>query len=171
MRPTPPKPHRGGTSVSSADRWAVIGERTWTIDIDAPGTFLADGNTLAQALDNVLENAVSYTMLGDAITFRAHAVGTTLWIDVTDTGLGIPQSALPHVFDRFYRADRARSRSTGGSGLGLAIVRDVVEAHGGSVSIESPPAGGTHLTIELPEYRRGSRAGQVVRGNHTTARS
>jgi two-component system OmpR family sensor kinase len=152
-----------------ADRWAVVGERNWTIDIDAPGTFLADGNTLAQALDNVVENAVSYTVPGDAITFRARATGTTLQIEVVDTGRGIPESALPHVFDRFYRADRARSRSTGGSGLGLAIVRDVVEAHGGQVSIESPPAGGTRLNIELPEYRRGLRAGNATRPSRTTA--
>ena len=112
----------------------------------------------------MIENAVSYTVKGDAITFRARAIGTTLRIDVIDTGLGIPQSAIPHVFDRFYRADRARSRSTGGSGLGLAIVRDVVEAHGGEVSIESPPAGGTRLTIELPEYRRSARGGPAARG-------
>ncbi len=151
-----------------ADRWVVVGERAWTIDIDAPGTVLIDGNTLSQALDNVIENAVSYTMKGDAITFRARAIGTTLRVDVIDSGLGIPQSAIPHVFDRFYRADRARSRSTGGSGLGLAIVRDVVEAHGGEVSIESPPAGGTRLTIELPEYRRSSRGGPAARGNRTT---
>jgi signal transduction histidine kinase len=150
-----------------ADRWSVVGERNWTIDIDAPGTFLADGNTLAQAIDNVVENAVSYTVPGDAITFRARGAGTSLQIEVVDTGLGIPEAALPHVFDRFYRADRARSRSTGGSGLGLAIVRDVVEAHGGQVTIESPPAGGTRLTIELPEYRRASRGVAAIRPART----
>jgi signal transduction histidine kinase len=152
-----------------ADRWSVIAERSWTIDIDAPGTFLADGNTLAQAIDNVIENAVSYTSAGDAITFRGRGVGTHLEIEVSDTGLGIPESAIPHVFDRFYRADRARSRSTGGSGLGLAIVRDVVDAHRGQVSIESSPAGGTRLTIVLPEYRRGPRARADARARRSTA--
>ena len=150
-----------------ADRWTVVGERAWTVDIDAPGTFVADGNTLAQAIDNVVENAVSYTLPGDAISFRARGVGSQLEIEVADTGLGIPQSALPHVFDRFYRADRARSRSTGGSGLGLAIVRDVVEAHGGHVTIESSPGGGTTLTIVLPEYRRRPR----LRGEPRSGRS
>jgi signal transduction histidine kinase len=153
-----------------ADRWSIIAERSWTIDIDAPGTFLADGNTLAQAIDNVIENAVSYTSAGDAITFRARGAGSYLEIEVVDTGVGIPEAALPHVFDRFYRADRARSRSTGGSGLGLAIVRDVVEAHGGRVSIESPSTGGARLTIGLPEYRRGTGARQGARGR-TTATS
>lgn len=152
-----------------ADRWSVIGERSWTIDIDAPGTFVADGNTLAQAIDNVIENAVSYTSAGDAITFRARGIGTDLEIEVADTGLGIPESAIPHVFDRFYRADRARSRTTGGSGLGLAIVRDVVDAHGGQVSIESSPAGGTRLTIVLPEYRRGPRARGASSARPSTA--
>ena len=155
-----------------ADRWAVVGQRAWTIDIDAPGTFVADGNTLAQAIDNVVENAVSYTLPGDAISFSARGVGTNLEIEVADTGLGIPQSAIPHVFDRFYRADRARSRSTGGSGLGLAIVRDVVEAHGGQVSVESPAAGGTTLKIVLPEYRRRDRTrGERTGRSATTPRS
>jgi signal transduction histidine kinase len=152
-----------------ADRWSVVGERSWTVDIDAPGTFLADGNTLAQAIDNVIENAVSYTGPGDAISFRARGVGPNLEIEVCDTGVGIPEAAIPHVFDRFYRADRARSRSTGGSGLGLAIVRDVVEAHGGAVSLESPPAGGTRLTIVLPEYRRGSQVRRDTRRDRTPA--
>ena len=116
-----------------ADRWMVVGERAWTIDIDAPGTVLVDGNTLSQALDNVIKNAVSYTMKGDAITFRARAVGTTLQIEVIDSGLGIPQAASPTSSTGSTARDRARSRSTGGSGLGLAIVRDVVEAHGGQV--------------------------------------
>ena len=146
-------PRSSCTSSPTAGRSSASG--VWTIDIDAPGTVLVDGNTLSQALDNVIENAVSYTAAGR----RDHIPGTRpsarpSKIEVIDTGLGIPQSAIPHVFDRFYRADRARSRSTGGSGLGLAIVRDVVEAHGGKVSVESPAAGGTRLTVVLPEFRR-----------------
>jgi len=143
-----------------ADRWVAVGDRAWSIDVDAPGTVEADGNTLAQALDNVIENAVSYTAPGDAITVRARAAGTTLTIEVVDTGPGIPEHALEHVFDRFYRADRGRSRATGGSGLGLAIVRDVIEAHGGTVTATSPagPAGGgTRVQITLPGYVRRAR--------------
>jgi signal transduction histidine kinase len=143
-----------------ADRWAAVGERTWSIDVDAPGTIAADGNTLAQALDNVIENAVSYTAPGDTITVRARTAGSTLTIEVIDTGPGIPERALAHVFDRFYRADRGRSRATGGSGLGLAIVRDVIEAHGGTVTAISPvnaSGGGTRVQITLPGYRRRTR--------------
>src|SRR5262249_52278161 len=80
-----------------ADRWSAVDDRHWSIDIDAPGTIPADGNTLAQALDNVIENAVSYTSPGDAITVRARGAGTTLTIEVLDTGAGIPEHALPHV--------------------------------------------------------------------------
>jgi signal transduction histidine kinase len=157
-----------------ADRWSAVGDRVWSIDIDAPGTIEADGNTLAQALDNVIENAVSYTEPGDAITVRARAAGTTLSIEVHDTGAGIPADALPHVFDRFYRADRGRSRATGGSGLGLAIVRDVVEAHGGTVSITSPAqpgGGGTLLQISLPGYRRRTRPRAELRRGRSSAAS
>jgi signal transduction histidine kinase len=144
-----------------ADRWAAVDGRIWSIDVDAPGTVPADGNTLAQALDNVIENAVSYTAPGDTITVRARAAGSTLTIEVIDTGPGIPEHALAHVFDRFYRADRGRSRATGGSGLGLAIVREVIEAHGGTVAATSPvhpDGGGTRLLITLPGYRRRARS-------------
>ena len=108
----------------------------------------------------MIENAVSYTAPGDTITVRARAAGSTLTIEVVDTGPGIPEHALEHVFDRFYRADRGRSRATGGSGLGLAIVRDVIEAHGGMVAATSPVhpgGGGTRLQITLPGYRRRAR--------------
>jgi signal transduction histidine kinase len=157
-----------------ADRWSAVGDRVWSIDVDAPGTIPADGNTLAQALDNVIENAVSYTAPGDAITVRARAAGTTLTIEVLDTGVGIPEHALSHVFDRFYRADRGRSRATGGSGLGLAIVRDVVVAHGGTVAIASPvhPGGsGTRLQINLPGYRRRTRPRTELRRGRSSAAS
>jgi two-component system, OmpR family, sensor kinase len=155
-----------------ADRWSAVDDRVWSIDIDAPGTIPADGNTLAQALDNVIENAVSYTSAGDAITVRARAAGTTLTIEVIDSGAGIPEQALPHVFDRFYRADRGRSRATGGSGLGLAIVRDVVEAHGGTVAVFSPVApggGGTRLQINMPGYRRRTRPRAEARPGRSSA--
>jgi len=134
------------------ERWTAVGERRWTVAIDVDGTLLCDGNTLAQALDNVIENAVSYTAAGDAIAVRAEAGTGSLTVTVTDTGPGIPADALPHIFDRFYRADRARSRATGGSGLGLSIVRDVVRAHGGDVTAHSAPGEGTRIVIELPDF-------------------
>jgi two-component system OmpR family sensor kinase len=135
-----------------ADRWSHVGDRVWNADVDAPGTLLCDASTLAKALDNIVENAVSYTAAGDSITLVVRAAGDRLCISVTDSGPGIPADALPHVFDRFYRADPGRSRDKGGSGLGLAIVRDVVEAHEGFVSAERPEAGGTRIVIDLPGF-------------------
>ena len=148
-----------------AERWSGIAERRWKVDIKARGTILCDGNTLAQALDNVLENAVSYTKPGDTISFTARPEAGGLRITVADTGPGIPPDALPHVFDRFYRADRSRSRSTGGSGLGLAIVRDVVRAHGGDVTVESEVGRGTSITIDLPDFTPARAASRSARAS------
>jgi two-component system sensor histidine kinase BaeS len=71
-------------------------------------------------------------------------------VDVTDTGVGIPDDVLPHVFDRFWRAEKSRSRTTGGSGLGLAIARNLVEAHGGTLTATSTPGEGSTFTASLP---------------------
>ena len=73
-----------------------------------------------------------------------YANATEVFVTVTDNGPGIPPADLPHVFDRFYRGDRSRTRTTGGSGLGLAIARQMVEAHGGRIWVDSPPPGAAH---------------------------
>ncbi len=135
-----------------AERWGRVGDRIWAVEIAAQGSLFCDASTLAKALDNVIENAVSYTVPGDAIAITARGEPDRLTITVSDTGPGIPADALPHVFDRFYRADRGRSRQTGGSGLGLAIVRDVVAAHDGAVTAERPAEGGTRIVITLPGF-------------------
>jgi signal transduction histidine kinase len=138
-------------------RWLGVGDRAWSAEIDVDGTLAVDANAVAQALDNVLENALSYTRDGDAIALRATRRRGALRVEVADTGVGIAADVLPHVFDRFYRGDPSRRRSSGGSGLGLAIVRDVVEAHDGTVSVDSAPGAGTRVTIELPGLRAARR--------------
>jgi signal transduction histidine kinase len=135
-----------------AERWTSVGDRRWGVEIDARGLLLCDPGSLAKALDNVIENAVSYTSPGASIAITAHGQPDLLEVVVTDNGPGIPAEALPHVFDRFYRADRSRSRQTGGTGLGLAIVRDVVEAHDGVVTAERGRDGGTRIAIRLPGF-------------------
>jgi two-component system sensor histidine kinase BaeS len=77
-------------------------------------------------------------------------------VDVTDTGPGISAADLPHVFDRFWRADKSRNRRTGGSGLGLAIVRQLIEAHGGEVGVTSTPGVGSTFTLRLPDMKEPS---------------
>jgi two-component system sensor histidine kinase BaeS len=113
----------------------------------------ADPVRLRQAVGNLVSNAVRHTSEGGRVTLRAYASqedeGTVL-VEVTDTGSGIPPEDLPHVFDRFWRAEKSRSRRTGGSGLGLAIVRKLVEAHGGTVDATSVEGEGSAFVLRLP---------------------
>jgi two-component system sensor histidine kinase BaeS len=111
----------------------------------------ADPVRLRQAVGNLVSNAIRHTPPGGTVTLRARRDGGDVVIDVLDTGTGISAADLPRLFDRFWRADKSRSRQTGGSGLGLAIVRKLAELHGGTVSAQSNPAGGSVFTIRLPD--------------------
>ncbi|HHW87691.1 MAG TPA: two-component sensor histidine kinase, partial [Chloroflexi bacterium] len=104
----------------------------------------ADGQRLNQVLLNLLDNALRHTPASGSVVVSLHADADHVYVTVTDNGAGIPAADLPHVFDRFYRGDRSRTRSTGGSGLGLAIARQIVEAHGGCMWVDSPPPRAKH---------------------------
>jgi signal transduction histidine kinase len=123
----------------------------WHIPADLPPV-LADPARLTQVLHNLLDNALRHTPGGGSIALRAGCDAGEVWLDVHDSGEGIAARDLPRVFDRFYRADPARSRASGGAGLGLAIVRAIVEAHGGRVSAASQgvPGQGSTFTLRLP---------------------
>jgi signal transduction histidine kinase len=102
-------------------------------------------------LGNLMANALRHTPPGGAIALRAAPIADGVRISVRDTGEGIPPEDLPYVFDRFWRGDRSRSHAGGaGSGLGLAIARQLVQAHGGRIGVDSAPNQGTTFTIELP---------------------
>lgn len=122
---------------------------SWRADEDLPALW-ADPHRLAQILGNLLDNALRHTPAGGQVTIDA-ATGPdrNVTLTVTDTGEGIPAEHLPHVFERFYRADSARDRDHGGSGIGLAIVKALVEAHRGQISATSSDTG-TAFTIVLP---------------------
>ena len=109
-----------------------------------------DGDRVAQVLRNLLSNALRSTEDGGRITVAVRAEAGRAVVEVADTGAGISQEALPHVFDRFYRADPSRSRTTGGSGLGLAIARQLVSSHGGEISVRSAPGQGSTFGFWLP---------------------
>jgi signal transduction histidine kinase len=109
-----------------------------------------DPARLAQVLDNLLTNALRYTDRGGTVTVTVRGRRDGVAVDVSDTGVGIAADDLPHVFDRFWRADRSRSRATGGSGVGLAVVQRLVVAHGGRIEVESEPGRGTSFHIWLP---------------------
>lgn len=120
---------------------------------DVPLAIWGDAQRLEQVLGNLITNALQHTPSGGGIRLAIRSDQDSVIIDVIDTGSGIASDDLDHVFDRFFRADEARSRRDGGSGLGLAIVKQLVEAHGGAVSVASEVDIGTTLTIRLPKRR------------------
>ncbi len=116
----------------------------------APPVLMIDPMRVEQILGNLLSNAQRYTPPGGEIVVKMTRKGQTLQVSVVDGGPGIPPEALAHIFERFYRADRARSRAEGGSGLGLAIARQLAEAHHGSLTAMNAPQGGALMALELP---------------------
>ncbi|MEM9954559.1 MAG: ATP-binding protein [Chloroflexota bacterium] len=110
--------------------------------------FRGDKKRLLQVLQNLVGNALRYAK--SQITLNLHHDKTHITLTVTDDGVGIPDSELPHIFDRFYRVDSSRTRATGGTGLGLAIVQSIVQAHGGTITVESQVNQGTSFIIRLP---------------------
>ncbi|HEU5243994.1 MAG TPA: HAMP domain-containing sensor histidine kinase [Gaiellaceae bacterium] len=149
-------------------RWSEVAPRAWRLDVDLAGRLLADPEALRDALDALLENAVKYTDPGDAVELAAHADGTGgVVIEVADSGSGVPPEALPRIFDRWARADRARTRERGGAGLGLAIVAAVARAHGGRCSVKPLPRGTAfrlHLPVRVAAGRAASPAPAVEGG-------
>ncbi|MFD0448818.1 ATP-binding protein [Streptomyces indonesiensis] len=124
-----------------------------TLRAETPGDGVvieADQVRLHQAVGNLVTNALRHTPSGGAVSLRVHRTGDEVLIEVADTGSGIAAEDLPHVFDRFWRADKSRCRRTGGSGLGLSIVRKLVQAHGGTVTASSTLGEGSVFTIRLP---------------------
>lgn len=109
-----------------------------------------DRDLLDRLLDNLISNALKYTADGGRVVLSAQIEGDEVYIWVSDTGIGIPEEDLPHVFERFYRVDKGRSRRRGGTGLGLALAREITERHGGHITIQSTVGRGTVVTVSLP---------------------
>lgn len=109
-----------------------------------------DKNRYTQIVQNLLSNALKYTPSSKTVTVDIKNTQTELMLTVTDEGEGIPEKDLPFIFERFYRVDASRSRHTGGLGIGLAIVKELVEAHGGKITVQSELGKGTSFTIKLP---------------------
>ena len=132
-------------------RWSEVGARGWRLGDVPAGTLFVDEEALRIALDALLENAVKYTEEADAIELRARAAGSSLVIEVEDEGPGVPPQALGHIFDRFARADSARTRAHGGVGLGLAIVDAIAKAHGGTCAVRTAQ-NGSIFSLRLPRF-------------------
>ncbi len=133
-------------------RWADVTPRAWRVGELAKGTLRADPDSLRIALDALVENAVKHTEVQDVIEIRSQCRDGEVAITVADEGYGVPPDALAEIFDRFARADAARTRGGGGAGLGLAIVKAIAEAHGGRCEVSSSPRG-SNFTLVLPGFR------------------
>ena len=128
-----------------------------------------DGAQLGEVLQNLLDNAVQYTPPGGQIDLTARSKDHEVTFTVADTGIGIPESDLERIFERFYRVDAARSREAGGTGLGLAIARHIVEAHGGRIWVESAIGQGSRFHFSVAQPRNKSKDG--FRGKFTAVSS
>lgn len=112
-----------------------------------------DEDKMEQVLTNLIDNALRHTSSGGSVSISVHSVKDGLKIDIKDSGSGIPEEDLPFIFERFYKADKARTRGRAGTGLGLAIVKNIVEAHNGSITVHSRIDKGTTFTFYIPTKR------------------
>ena len=140
----------------TAHRLALVAEKNHQelkLSINDRCEMYADCAKLTQVVYNLMENALKYTQEGGSVRVRLIRSGRDAVLTVTDNGPGIPKEDQTHIFERFYRVDKALSRETGGTGLGLSIVHQMVLAHGGSVSVESEEGEGSTFTVELPIHQ------------------
>jgi two-component system phosphate regulon sensor histidine kinase PhoR len=153
--PVEPAAIGGVFAAVATDCGPRAAERSITLEPRCDPVLVAEVNAplLEQALINLVDNAIKYSDEGRTVWMEAGAVGDELEIRVRDEGCGIEAEHLPRLFERFYRVDRARSRKLGGTGLGLSIVKHIVQAHRGTIGVESTPGVGTTFTIRLPLTR------------------
>jgi len=123
-----------------------------TVTVSVPEGLVGygDGAQLVQLVQNLIDNAVKYTPEGGSIEVTAAPSGESVSISVRDTGIGIPHGEIDRIFERFYRVDKARSRRLGGTGLGLAIVKDIVDAHSGTIAVDTQLGKGSRFIVTLP---------------------
>lgn len=131
----------------------TIAEKSISLKIEIPENLpeiLVDETRIKQVLLNLIDNAVKYNRTGGDIIISARAIKDFIQVNISDTGIGIPEKDLPRLFERFYRVDKARSRELGGTGLGLSIVKHILQAHNGEISVSSEEGRGTTFTFTLP---------------------
>lgn len=145
-------------------RWSEVAPRAWRLGALVSGKLAADPEGLRSALDALFENAVKYTENGDSIELTSSAADGGILIELEDGGCGIPEEALAHIWDRFARADAARTRVHGGVGLGLAIVDAIAKAHGGRCTVRVGD-GTTTFALFLPRLRAVARVPAELSAN------
>ena len=142
-------------AIASNSAW--MNERSVTVAKEFPGSLpelLGDPSALSSVMQNLISNAIKYSRRGGTVTVQARqastASGNTVQVAIHDQGDGIPSKEMPHLFDPFFRGERARRAQIQGSGLGLSLVKQVVEAHGGSIDVVSTPGAGSTFMVQLP---------------------
>lgn len=129
----------------------VAADKKITVERDlAPARVIGDAEALTRVCANLLTNAIQYNRPAGRVRIGMRVGAGQVTLSVADTGIGIPEADRPRVFERFYRADKARSRASGGTGLGLSICKAIVEAHGGTITFEANPGGGCTFLVTLP---------------------
>ena len=142
-------------TLSTAEQMRLMAEdRGIEIDLSALQKTVIRGDRarLKQIVVNLLDNAIRFTLPGGTVSLRTAADDTGSVLEVSDTGIGIPPSAIPHVFDRFYRVDEGRSREEGGAGLGLSIVKSICSAHGAEIDVQSRLEWGSRFRVRFPRH-------------------
>ena len=145
-------------ALAAAAPTAAAGEVELDGDCSASLTIVGDGGRLAQLLDNLISNAIKFTPAGGRVDVTASSSADSVWLEVRDTGIGISAEDQERLFNKFFRTRVATKASIQGTGLGLAISRAIVQAHGGTISVESVEGGGTTFRVELPAEVRDRRA-------------
>ena len=144
----------GELASSSVDQMRLLAEEKSILlhSKAATGVYVeGDRSRLQQVIVNLIDNAIKYTQEGGQVEISVRIEADTAILEVADNGVGIPAHALPHVFERFYRADKARSRRSGGAGLGLSIVKAICTAHGAEIKISSQEGRGSCFRVDLPQ--------------------
>jgi two-component system OmpR family sensor kinase len=150
-RPLEREPVELDAVVREAVDTARMLEPSRSVEVELePARVVGDRDRLRQTVDNLLSNVRAHTPADAAVSVSLQRRNGHALLTVTDTGPGLSADQAAHVFERFYRTDASRTRASGGVGLGLSIVAAVVEAHGGSVSVDSTPGRGTTFAVELP---------------------
>jgi signal transduction histidine kinase len=143
----------GELAASTVDEMTLLAEeKSIRLRTHRPAVVHVEGDRtrLQQVIVNLIDNAIKYTQKGGKVEINVDREGNTAVLEVSDNGSGIPSHALPHVFERFYRADKARSRARGGAGLGLSIVKAICAAHNAEVKVSSQEGQGSCFRVELP---------------------
>ena len=134
--------------ASATDAGISLVVNEWAAPLNAE----LDRSLMLRAVSNLVSNAIAHTPPGGTVTLAATNEDAAIRIEVSDTGVGIPAEAIPAVFDRFFRVDPSRSKTSGGTGLGLAIVQSILTLHGGGAEITSQLSHGTRVTLRMPAF-------------------